>query len=162
MKYKLIAVIFAVAVLMLNHVISNQVLSGQLSLQTSIFSTELSYHGVFTGVLSEALNLGLFEQQILFIGIGSVIMLFLLISTFHYSDNLKRGIVFGGLLGGVFANLLYRYQHGYVLNTFNMRLLGVDFYFNVADIAIVFAILYMIVDLLLGAFSPTSKKYKIT
>lgn len=145
--YKILALVFASIVFLLNYWMTVAVQSGKLSFATGIISTELSYHGIFSVLLPA--GLGLFAKQMILVSLILVIALFLFAAVWRHSDSLKRAVVFGGLLGGVLSNLLDRYQHGYLLNTFSIELIDIRINFNVADIAICFAILFFIIDLIL-------------
>jgi len=94
---------------------------------------------------------GMFSGNRLFLVMISVFVL-LLISHFIKKEKnitLCDSISYGLLIGGIFGNLIDRVFRGYVIDFLNFNILGYDFpVFNVADSAIVIAVILMFFEVI--------------
>ena len=96
---------------------------------------------------------GLFRESALLFGLASLVVIGLIVA-YHARSGRSRflSVALGLLLGGAIGNLIDRLRLGYVVDFVDAGIGDLRFYtFNVADSAISFAILFLIV----GALRPS-------
>lgn len=96
-------------------------------------------------------------KQYLLIGISIVMLILVYNMSFSYDNNRLNNITFGLLFGGIIGNLIDRVFYGIVRDFIDINIFGYDFpVFNIADIAIVFGVII----LLIGTLKGELKKWK--
>lgn len=93
----------------------------------------------------------------LLIGISIVMLILVYNMSFSYDNNKLNNITFGLLFGGIIGNLIDRVFYGMVRDFIDINIFGYDFpVFNIADMAIVFGVII----LLIGTLKGELKKWK--
>lgn len=93
----------------------------------------------------------------LLIGISIVMLILVYNMSFSYDNNRLNNITFGLLFGGIIGNLIDRVFYGIVRDFIDINVFGYDFpVFNIADMAIVFGVII----LLIGTLKGELKKWK--
>lgn len=96
-------------------------------------------------------------KQYLLIGISIVMLILVYNMSFSYDNNRLNNITFGLLFGGIIGNLIDRVFYGIVRDFIDINIFGYDFpVFNIADMAIVFGVII----LLIGTLKGELKKWK--
>lgn len=96
-------------------------------------------------------------KQYLLIGISIVMLILVYNMSFSYDNNKLNNITFGLLFGGIIGNLIDRVFYGIVRDFIDINIFGYDFpVFNIADMAIVFGVII----LLIGTLKGELKKWK--
>lgn len=96
-------------------------------------------------------------KQYLLIGISIVMLILVYNMSFSYDNNKLNNITFGLLFGGIIGNLIDRVFYGMVRDFIDINIFGYDFpVFNIADMAIVFGVII----LLIGTLKGELKKWK--
>lgn len=100
-----------------------------------------------TYVQNKGIAFSMLEDNIILIIIMSLIIITIL---FHYikeiTQNKKKTICYGMILGGAFGNLIDRIAYGYVIDFLDFRIFGYHFpIFNIADTMIVIAVILLII-----------------
>lgn len=96
-------------------------------------------------------------KQYLLIGISIVMLILVYNMSFSYDNNRLNNITFGLLFGGIIGNLIDRVFYGIVRDFIDINVFGYDFpVFNIADMAIVFGVII----LLIGTLKGELKKWK--
>ena len=94
-------------------------------------------------------NFPIFYRKLIFLGISSLITLFIVYLLLTYSENRLMKIVYGFVLGGAIGNLIDRFYRGYVVDFIDWH--AGDYYhwptFNIADAAIVVAVFLIAIEL---------------
>ncbi|MGI6393329.1 MAG: signal peptidase II [bacterium] len=100
-----------------------------------------------------------FYRKLVFLGISTLITLFIVYLLFTYAENRLMKIIYGLVLGGAAGNLLDRYFRGYVIDFIDWH--AGDYYhwptFNIADAAIVAAVILLGIEFLLFQTKKDSK-----
>ncbi|HNW15330.1 MAG TPA: signal peptidase II [bacterium] len=100
-----------------------------------------------------------FYRKLIFLGISTVITLFIVYLLFTYAENRLIKVVYGFVLGGALGNLFDRYFRGYVIDFIDWH--AGDYYhwptFNIADAAIVVAVALLLIELLFFQKKKDSK-----
>jgi signal peptidase II len=100
-----------------------------------------------------------FYRKLIFLGISTVITLFIVYLLFTYAENRLIKVVYGFVLGGALGNLYDRYFRGYVIDFIDWH--AGDYYhwptFNIADAAIVVAVALLSIELLFFQKKKDSK-----
>ncbi|HPA55981.1 MAG TPA: signal peptidase II [bacterium] len=100
-----------------------------------------------------------FYRKLIFLGISTVITLFIVYLLFTYAENRLIKVVYGFVLGGAIGNLFDRYFRGYVIDFIDWH--AGDYYhwptFNIADAAIVVAVALLLIELLFFQKKKDSK-----
>lgn len=95
-------------------------------------------------------NFSEFMRQLVFLGISSVITLVIIYLLLSYSENKLMKFIYGFVLGGALGNLYDRFFRGFVIDFIDWH--WGDAYhwptFNIADIAIVVAVVLMSIEIL--------------
>jgi signal peptidase II len=101
-----------------------------------------------------------FYRKLIFLGISSLITLFIVYLLFTYAENRLIKMVYGFVLGGATGNLYDRYFRGYVIDFIDWH--AGDMYhwptFNIADAAIVVAVALLAIELLFFQKPPDKEK----
>lgn len=95
---------------------------------------------------------------LIFIGVISLYMFFKYLDTFK--ENKRNIITFSLLIGGVIGNLFDRVVYGHVIDFLDFKIFGYNYpIFNVADIFIFFAVIFLIVAIIKGEdYGSSSRK----
>ena len=139
-------IIVAVIVLLIDQI--TKVLAESLTSDITIIP------GYFS--LSYAQNTGaawsFLSGKVTFLILLTIVMLLLVYKLSHsFKDNKINDIAFGLLYGGILGNLIDRTFFGYVRDFISVRIINYNFpIFNIADSAIVIAVLFLIYDTLFG------------
>jgi signal peptidase II len=100
-----------------------------------------------------------FYRKLIFLGISTIITLFIVYLLFTYAENRLIKVVYGFVLGGALGNLYDRYFRGYVIDFIDWH--AGDYYhwptFNIADAAIVVAVALLSIELLFFQKKKDSK-----
>jgi signal peptidase II len=100
-----------------------------------------------------------FYRKLIFLGISTVITLFIVYLLFTYAENRLIKVVYGFVLGGALGNLYDRYFRGYVIDFIDWH--AGDYYhwptFNIADASIVVAVALLLIELLFFQQKKDSK-----
>jgi len=100
-----------------------------------------------------------FYRKLIFLGISTVITLFIVYLLFTYAENRLIKVVYGFVLGGALGNLFDRYFRGYVIDFIDWHA-GYYYHwptFNIADAAIVVAVALLLIELLFFQKKKDSK-----
>lgn len=101
-----------------------------------------------------------FYRKLIFLGLSSLVTLFIVYLLLTYAENKIMKIVYGFVLGGATGNLYDRFFRGYVIDFIDWH--AGDLYhwptFNIADAAIVVAVILLAIELLF--FQKTAAKDK--
>lgn len=101
-----------------------------------------------------------FYRKLIFLGLSSLVTLFIVYLLLTYAENKIMKIVYGFVLGGATGNLYYCFFRGYVIDFIDWH--AGDLYhwptFNIADAAIVVAVILLAIELLF--FQKTAAKDK--
>lgn len=98
-------------------------------------------------------------RQYLLIGISIVMLVLVYNMSFSYDNNKLNNITFGLLFGGIIGNLIDRIFYGFVRDFIDINIFGYDFpVFNIADIAIVFGVIILLIGTLKGEIEKWKSK----
>ena len=98
-------------------------------------------------------------KQYLLIGISIVMLILVYNMSFSYDNNRLNNITFGLLFGGIIGNLIDRIFYGFVRDFIDINIFGYDFpVFNIADIAIVFGVIILLIGTLKGEIEKWKSK----
>ncbi|HNW82811.1 MAG TPA: signal peptidase II [bacterium] len=90
----------------------------------------------------------IFYRKLIFLGISSLITLFIVYLLLTYADNRLIKTVYGFVLGGAAGNLIDRFFRGYVIDFIDWH--AAEHYhwptFNIADAAIVVAVFLLAIE----------------
>lgn len=89
-----------------------------------------------------------FYRKLIFLGISSVITLFIVYLLVTFSENRLMKVIYGFVLGGAIGNLIDRFFRGFVIDFIDWH--AGDLYhwptFNIADAAIVVAVFLLVIE----------------
>ena len=100
----------------------------------------------------------IFRNNTLFLVILSVFVIGLLFYYLNKKDYISKieSISYGLILGGAVGNLFDRVIYGYVIDFIDICIFGYDYpVFNIADMAIVFGVILVIIDMFRGEKNGT-------
>jgi len=101
-----------------------------------------------------------FYRKLIFLGLSSLITLFIVYLLLAYSENRLMKFVYGFVLGGAAGNLYDRFFRGYVIDFIDWH--AGDYYhwptFNIADAAIVVAVGLLLIELIFFQSSQVKEK----
>lgn len=112
--------------------------------------------------LEYALNTGaawsLFNNhQVLLIIISIILMIILLFLIKRFKMNNRNSIAFGLLFGGIVGNLIDRLFNSYVIDFLSFKIFNYDYpIFNIADIAVVIGVIFLIFAIIKGEDNEVS------
>lgn len=94
----------------------------------------------------------IFENQNIFLIILSLIALIIIYRYMYvFKTNKKNNLAFGLALAGITGNLIDRVLFGYVRDFLDFNIFGYDYpVFNIADIAVVFGVILLIIAIIKG------------
>ena len=92
------------------------------------------------------------SNKVMLLVIITFVIIYILIKYMDkFKVNKNNVVAFGLLFGGILGNLIDRICFGYVKDFFDFKIFGYDFpVFNIADIAIVFGVILMIIAIIRG------------
>lgn len=95
---------------------------------------------------------GIFDDySFIFIILSFVAFLIILKFMLSFKNNTRNNIAFGCLIGGLLSNVADRIFLGYVRDFLDFHIFGYDYpIFNIADIAIVIGVFFLIIAILKG------------
>lgn len=139
-KLYLIALIILIIDIISKLVVSNLMLENQ-----SIRIIDNLFY--ITYVRNTGVAFSLLEGNVFLIVIMTLIVIVLLVKYINSKCfNLVESIIYGFVVGGAIGNLIDRIFYGYVVDFFDVYIFGYDFpIFNVADIAIVLGIMFLLI-----------------
>ena len=114
--------------------------------------------------LEYALNTGaawsiLNNKQALLIIISIILMIVLFMFNNNFKKSFRNNLAFGFLYGGIWGNLVDRLFHGYVIDFLSFKIFNYDYpIFNIADIAVVFGIILLIIAIIKGEDNENSSR----
>lgn len=150
--------IIAIAVLIIDQltkmIASTYLIDNILIIIPNFFKLEYALN---TGAAWSILN----NKQALLIIISIILMIILLMFNKKFKENIRNNIAFGLLFGGIWGNLVDRIFHGYVVDFLSFKIFNYDYpIFNIADIAVVFGIILLIIAILKGEDNENSSRKK--
>jgi len=94
----------------------------------------------------------IFSNKVALLVVITFLIIYILIKYMaKFKINKKNIIAFGLLFGGILGNLIDRICFGYVKDFLDFKIFGYNYpVFNVADIAIVFGVILMIIAIIKG------------
>ena len=108
-----------------------------------------------TGAAWSILN----NQQFVLIIISIILLIILFVFYEKFKKNLRNIIAFGLLYGGIFGNLIDRLFRGYVIDFLSFKIFNYNYpIFNIADIAVVFGIILLVVAIIKGEDNENSSR----
>lgn len=100
-----------------------------------------------------------FYRKLIFLGISSLITLFIVYLLLTYSESRLMKVIYGFVLGGAIGNLYDRFFRGFVVDFIDWH--AGDLYhwptFNIADAAIVVAVFLLAVEVFFDKKKPEAK-----
>lgn len=104
----------------------------------------------------------IFYRKLIFLGISSVITLFIVYLLVTYSENRLMKVIYGFVLGGAIGNLIDRFFRGFVVDFVDWH--AGDLYhwptFNIADAAIVVAVFLLAIEVFFNHKRPSEEVKK--
>ena len=89
------------------------------------------------------------NQRIVLILVSLIFLVALFVYSFRFKSNIRNKIAFGLVFGGLLGNLLDRIIYGYVRDFISLQFGSYQYpIFNIADIAIVIGIIFIIIAII--------------